>query len=97
MDSIGEHDQEMADGIAELMFVFDNLNDVDDRGIQALLREISSDTLTLALKGADETIKEKILKKKGFQEEKALNRKGYLQRSLRSLQDKAPERGFKIH
>ncbi len=62
MESIGEHDQEMQDGISELMFVFDNLNDVDDRGIQALLREISTDTLTLALKGADESLKEKILK-----------------------------------
>jgi flagellar motor switch protein FliG len=62
MDSIGEHDQEMADSISELMFVFDNLIDVDDRGIQSLLREISSDTLTLALKGADEAIKDKILK-----------------------------------
>jgi len=62
MDSITEHDQEMADGIAELMFVFENLHDVDDRGIQALLREISSDTLTLALKGADEAIQEKILR-----------------------------------
>jgi len=62
MDSIGEHDQEMQDGISELMFVFDNLNDVDDRGIQALLREVSTDSLTLALKGADEGLKEKILK-----------------------------------
>ena len=42
------------------MFVFDNLADVDDRGIQALLREISTDTLVLALKGSDEAIKEKI-------------------------------------
>jgi len=62
MDSIGEHDQEMQDGISELMFVFDNLNDVDDRGIQALLREVSTDSLTLALKGADEGLKDKILK-----------------------------------
>ncbi len=62
MESIGEHDRDMADGIQELMFVFDNLKDIDDRGIQTLLREISSDTLTLALKGADEAIKEKILK-----------------------------------
>jgi len=62
MDTIGEIDQEMQDGIGELMFVFDNLNDVDDRGIQALLREVSTDVLTLALKGADENIKEKILK-----------------------------------
>jgi len=62
MESIGEHDQEMQDGISELMFVFENLNEVDDRGIQALLREISTDTLTLALKGADEGLKDKILK-----------------------------------
>ena len=44
------------------MFVFDNLIEVDDRGIQALLREVSSDSLIIALKGADEGIKEKILK-----------------------------------
>lgn len=62
MESIGEHDHEMAEGISELMLVFDNLVDVDDRGIQALLREITSDTLTLALKGADKAIKEKILR-----------------------------------
>ncbi|MCW9047947.1 MAG: flagellar motor switch protein FliG [Gammaproteobacteria bacterium] len=62
MDSIAEHDQEMQESISELMFVFDNLNDVDDRGIQALLREVSTDSLTLALKGADEGLKEKILK-----------------------------------
>jgi len=62
MDTIAEHDQDMQEGISELMFVFDNLNDVDDRGIQALLREVSTDSLTLALKGADEDLKEKILK-----------------------------------
>lgn len=62
IENITDVDQDMADGIQELMFVFENLNDVDDRGIQALLREISSDTLTVALKGADESIKDKILK-----------------------------------
>jgi flagellar motor switch protein FliG len=62
MESIAEHDQEMQDSISELMFVFDNLNEVDDRGIQALLREVSTDSLTLALKGAEEGLKEKILK-----------------------------------
>ncbi len=62
MDSVSEYDQDMQNGISELMFVFDNLNDVDDRGIQSLLREISTDTLTLALKGAEEGLKEKILK-----------------------------------
>ncbi len=62
MESIGEHDQDMQESISELMFVFDNLNDVDDRGIQALLREVSTDSLTLALKGAEEGLREKILK-----------------------------------
>ena len=42
------------------MFVFDNLKEVDDRGIQGLLREVSSDLLILALKGADEELQEKI-------------------------------------
>lgn len=62
MSAIQNHDNEMSEGIQDLMFVFDNLMDVDDRGIQALLREVSSDNLTLALKAADERIKEKILK-----------------------------------
>jgi len=62
MESIADIDNEMSDGISELMFVFENLNDVDDRGIQALLREVSTDILTLALKGADEGIKEKFLR-----------------------------------
>src|SRR5450830_1472185 len=48
--------------IEGLMFVFNNLSDVDDRGIQALLREVSSDVLVLALKGSDEGVKEKIFK-----------------------------------
>lgn len=62
MNAIQEHDNDMSDSIQELMFVFENLIDVDDRGIQALLREVSSDNLTLALKAADDRIKEKILK-----------------------------------
>jgi flagellar motor switch protein FliG len=44
------------------MFVFDNLVDVDDRGIQTLLREVASEQLLLALRGADEGLKEKIFK-----------------------------------
>jgi flagellar motor switch protein FliG len=60
MDSIKDADAELGQQIQDLMFVFDNLIDVDDRGIQALLREVSSDTLILALKGADEGMKEKV-------------------------------------
>jgi len=43
------------------MFVFDNLIDVDDRGIQAILREVQQDVLMKAIKGADEGLKDKIL------------------------------------
>lgn len=60
MENIQDVDAELADKIQELMFVFDNLSDVDDRGIQALLREVSSDSLIMALKGAEEILKEKI-------------------------------------
>ncbi|MGP9801436.1 flagellar motor switch protein FliG [Rheinheimera sp. NSM] len=62
MDSIREHDEEMAQQIQDLMFVFENLVDVDDRGIQTLLREIQQDVLMKALKGTDENLKEKIFK-----------------------------------
>ncbi|KFE48835.1 MULTISPECIES: flagellar motor switch protein FliG [Pseudomonas] len=62
MDSIREVDEDLSVQIEDLMFVFNNLSDVDDRGIQALLREVSSDVLVLALKGSDEAIKEKIFK-----------------------------------
>lgn len=62
MDSIKEVDNDLGTAIEDLMFVFDNLKDVDDRGIQALLREVSSDNLILALKGSDEELKEKIFK-----------------------------------
>src|SRR5690606_13408978 len=62
MDSIREVDEDLSTQIEDLMCVFDHLADVDDRGIQALLREVSSDVLVLALKGADEAIKEKVFK-----------------------------------
>jgi flagellar motor switch protein FliG len=62
MDSIREVDSDLSGQIEDLMFVFDNLADVDDKGIQALLREVSSDVLVLALKGADDGIKEKVFK-----------------------------------
>lgn len=62
MDAIREVDSDLSGKIEDLMFVFDNLNEIDDRGIQTLLREISSDVLVLALKGADDRLKAKIFK-----------------------------------
>ena len=59
MQSIKDTDEDMGNRIQDLMFVFDNLREVEDRGIQALLREVSSEVLILALKGADDYLKEK--------------------------------------
>jgi flagellar motor switch protein FliG len=44
------------------MFVFDNLLAVDDRGIQSLVREVTTDILVIALKGADQALQDKIFK-----------------------------------
>jgi flagellar motor switch protein FliG len=62
MEGIKNVDEDLGQEIEDSMFVFDNLAGVDDRGIQALLREVSSDILIVALKGADDDVKEKILK-----------------------------------
>ncbi|MBI2383531.1 MAG: flagellar motor switch protein FliG [Gammaproteobacteria bacterium] len=59
---IGQADKDLSQKIQDLMFVFDDLVEVDDRGMQALLREIPQEKLGLALKGADPTVKEKIFK-----------------------------------
>ena len=62
MDAIREQDEEMSQQIQDLMFVFDNLVDVDDKGIQAILREVQQDALLKSIKGADEELKNKIMK-----------------------------------
>jgi flagellar motor switch protein FliG len=62
IDSIKEQDPELAQKIVDEMFVFENLMEIDDRGIQLLLREVQSDSLIVALKGAPEEMREKIFK-----------------------------------
>ena len=62
IDNVREYDPDLAQKILEEMFVFENLLDVDDRGIQLLLREVQSDSLIIALKGAPEELREKIFK-----------------------------------
>jgi flagellar motor switch protein FliG len=62
LDQVKELDSDLGQSIQESMFLFENLLDVDDRGIQMLLREVSNETLTVALKGADATMREKIFK-----------------------------------
>jgi flagellar motor switch protein FliG len=62
MGKIEKADGEMHQQIKDLLFIFDNLLDVDDRGIQALLRDVGSDTLAVALRGAEPEVQEKILR-----------------------------------
>ncbi|MBI2225121.1 MAG: flagellar motor switch protein FliG [Betaproteobacteria bacterium] len=62
IEGVKAHDPDLAQKIIDQMFVFDNLVDVDDRGIQLLLREIQSESLVVALKGVAEVLREKIFK-----------------------------------
>ncbi|WP_292935024.1 flagellar motor switch protein FliG [Noviherbaspirillum sp.] len=62
MDSLKNYDGDMAQKIMDEMFVFDNIIDIDDRGIQILLREVQSESLIIALKGANQDLREKIFK-----------------------------------
>jgi flagellar motor switch protein FliG len=62
LGKIEKADGDMHGQIKDLLFIFDNLLDVDDRGIQALLREVGSDTLAIALRGAEPEVQDKILR-----------------------------------
>ena len=59
--SVAKLDKALAQTIEEEMFVFANLMDVDDKSLGTLFRSVESETLVVALKGADEKLKEKIL------------------------------------
>jgi flagellar motor switch protein FliG len=60
LGTIGEIDSELGVRIRDLMFVFDNLAEIDDRAMQALLREVPNDKLAVALRGAEARVREKI-------------------------------------
>ncbi len=59
---IEEESAQLAEEIRELMFVFDDIINLDDRSIQELLKEVSNEDLTLALKAASDELKEKFFK-----------------------------------
>jgi flagellar motor switch protein FliG len=61
LDYIGQNDQSLAEQIRSLMFVFEDLLLVDNRGVQSILQGIPREALTKALRGASEQIKEKFL------------------------------------
>jgi flagellar motor switch protein FliG len=60
METINDSDAELGQQIQDKMFVFSDLINVDDRGIQTLLREVSTDQLLVALRGVSEGLKDKI-------------------------------------
>jgi flagellar motor switch protein FliG len=62
MSNLKNYDGDMAQKIMDEMFVFDNIMDIDDRGIQIILREVQSESLIVALKGANQDLREKIFK-----------------------------------
>ncbi len=62
MEYLKSYDPDMAQKIMDEMFVFENILEIEDRGIQLILREVQSDSLIVALKGANEELREKIFK-----------------------------------
>ena len=61
LESIGSHDPELAQKIMDKMFVFEHMTKLDDRSIQVVLREVASETLIVALKGASAELMNKFL------------------------------------
>jgi flagellar motor switch protein FliG len=62
MESLEEDDPELTEQIRRLMFVFEDIMLVNDKGIQAVLKEVENESLALALKTASNELKEKIFK-----------------------------------
>ena len=62
IETVRSYDADLAQQIIDEMFVFDDLIEVEDRGIQLILREVQSESLIVALKGASEELREKVFK-----------------------------------
>ena len=62
MEGLKSYDEDLAQKIMDTMFVFDDIIEIDDKGIQTMLREVQSETLIVALKGTTAEMREKIFK-----------------------------------
>jgi flagellar motor switch protein FliG len=62
LDFVRESDTDLAQRIMDNMFTFDDVEKIDDKGIQALMREVQSESLVVALKGATPVLRDKIFK-----------------------------------
>ncbi|MBD2784849.1 flagellar motor switch protein FliG [Xenorhabdus sp. DI] len=61
IEAVRSYDNELAQKIIDEMFLFENLISVDDRSIQRLLQEVSTDSLLVALKGCDQALRDHFL------------------------------------
>jgi flagellar motor switch protein FliG len=62
LDYIREADNDLAQKIADNMFTFDDVEKIDDKGIQALLKEVQTESLVIAMKGASPSLREKVFR-----------------------------------
>jgi len=62
LDFVREADGDLAQKIMDNMFTFDDVEKIDDKGIQALMKEVQSESLVIALKGATPALREKIFR-----------------------------------
>ena len=62
LEALREQDPDLAQKIADLMFTFEDIDRLDDRAIQLLLREVQSESLIVALKGTDAALRERIFR-----------------------------------
>ncbi|MGO1345284.1 flagellar motor switch protein FliG, partial [Chromohalobacter japonicus] len=60
IDAVRAHNDDLAQRIIDEMFLFENILDIDDRGIQLILKEVDTNSLVVALKGAQEALVDKI-------------------------------------
>jgi len=62
LDFVREADNDLAQKIMDNMFTFDDVEKIDDKGIQSLLKEVQSESLVIALKGATPALRDKVFK-----------------------------------
>ncbi|CAG2156438.1 Flagellar motor switch protein FliG [compost metagenome] len=62
IDGVRTHDSDLAQKIIDEMFLFENLLEVDDRGIQRVLKEVATESLIVALKGAQQELRDKFIR-----------------------------------
>ncbi len=60
LESLGDRDPELAEQIKNMMFIFEDIVHLDDRAVQQVLREVDTKELSLALKGVNEEVAQKV-------------------------------------